>query len=209
VKSNEVPKPPSYTDSATIKSTQTVQQSVPPQQPEFMKEPGTLQKLGETVMKKALSSDESKFIEESLSVGRWDMEVFKAHLKATSKMGNLTGAAKFIHGMSQFKDQIKQYEKIAVEQSKETEMFIKMIDILTPEEKKAPEILQKHAFKAKKRIADQSGTTVEDVNRLLDKYFQTKKVQMVLLDLKKTGKPMPSSMEDLTTIMKQAGLRVP
>ena len=95
----------------------------------------------------------------------------------------------------------------------EVSMQIKIIDALNEEEKKDPTVLLSKAFKviknhkrfayfkAKQRITQATGCTPQDINRLVEKYSVMQHTYAALFALKKSGKPMPTTVEDMRNLL--------
>lgn len=98
-------------------------------------------------------------------------------------MGSLGGMMKLIPGMGQLAGQID--EAKADNKMKKSEAIILS---MTPEERENPSILR---ASRKNRIAKGSGTTVADVNRLINEYEKMKQVMKQMSSMTKSGK-MPN-----------------
>ena len=83
----------------------------------------------------------------------------------------LPGAAKHLKGLEVDEKQMKRVEA--------------MILSMTPLERRQPQIIN---ASRKRRIAQGSGTTIQDVNRLLSQFEQTRKMFKQFAELGKGGK---------------------
>jgi signal recognition particle subunit SRP54 len=63
-----------------------------------------------------------------------------------------------------------------------------IVNSMTKEERKHPEILK---YSRKQRIAQGSGKTMQDINKVLKKYEQMKEVMKRMSSIKKSGKMPP------------------
>ena len=95
--------------------------------------------------------------------GKFDLEDYAAQLRQIGKMGNLTNMLEMLPGMGKFKQQLAGAEL-------DTKVFKRqaaIISSMTIKERRAPDIIKANR---KKRIAAGSGTSVQDVNRLLKQF---------------------------------------
>lgn len=105
----------------------------------------------------------------------FDLEDFKNQLLQMNKMGGMAGMMSKLPGMSQLPQQIAgQANEKAMAQT------IAMINSMTMKERRIPKII---IGSRKKRIANGSGTQIQDVNRLLKQFTQMQKM------MKKFTKP--------------------
>jgi signal recognition particle subunit SRP54 len=95
--------------------------------------------------------------------GKFDLEDYASQLRQISKMGSLTGMLDMLPGMGKVKQQLAGAEL-------DTKVFKRqaaIISSMTIKERRTPDIIKANR---KKRIAAGSGTTVQDVNRLLKQF---------------------------------------
>jgi signal recognition particle subunit SRP54 len=107
-----------------------------------------------------IQQDEAEAMAAKLSKGQFDMNDLKAQLGQMKRMGGMGGILGMMPGMKKAQAQLAQSgmdDKILVRMEA-------IIDSMTPKERIKPELL---AAKRKIRIANGSGTTVQDVNRLM------------------------------------------
>lgn len=97
--------------------------------------------------------------------GEFDLNDLLAQLRQMKNMGGISSIAKMLPGLSQYTDQI---EKANLD-DKVTKRQEAMILSMTPLERARPLILN---ASRKRRIAEGSGTTVQDLNRLIKQYQQ-------------------------------------
>jgi signal recognition particle subunit SRP54 len=98
-----------------------------------------------------------------MAKGKFDLEDYAAQLKQIAKMGSLSGIMGMLPGVGKIKKQLE-------EANLETTVFKRqaaIIGSMTKAERKNPEILK---ASRKKRVAAGSGTTVQDVNKLLKQF---------------------------------------
>ena len=103
------------------------------------------------------------------------------------KMGSLGNLMKMIPGMNQFAGQID--EAKADDKMKKNEAIILS---MTPEERENPDIMR---ASRKNRVANGSGTTVADVNRLLNDYNKMKTMMKQMGNLSKGGMPAMGNID--------------
>ncbi len=114
----------------------------------------------------AFDQEESLRLVEKIKKEGFDLEDFKKQLSQIKKMGSLEQILGMIPGMGS----MKKSGKIKPDE-KELAKITAIIDSMTPGERRNPKILN---GSRKKRIAGGSGTGVEDINRLLKNFVQTK-----------------------------------
>jgi signal recognition particle subunit SRP54 len=100
-----------------------------------------------------------------MSKGKFTLDDLLKQLKQIQKMGSLGGIMALIPGMPRLTEEQKQAAE------KEMKLFETIINSMTFEERDYPEIIKNSR---KIRIAKGSGTTSADINRLLNRFDQTK-----------------------------------
>lgn len=110
--------------------------------------------------------DEAEELEEKLRKNKFDFEDFLKQIKAIKKMGALSSLLGMIPGLgSQIKNaKIDDNALVKVEA---------IINSMTKEERKSPKILNGGR---RKRIARGSGTSIQDVNRLIKQFGEMQKM---------------------------------
>ncbi len=99
---------------------------------------------------------------------RFDLEDFRDQLQQMNNMGGITGMLDKLPGMGNVAQM--------AQQNMDTKMFSRMeamINSMTPEERRRPELIQ---GARKRRITRGSGTQVQDLNRLLKQHKQMQKM---------------------------------
>ncbi len=114
------------------------------------------------VEKAAQTIDQEKAlaIAERMKKGRFDLSDMREQLRQMEKLGGMGGLMGMLPGVAKFKDQIAQ----AGMGDKMIGRQVAIISAMTPAERANPDLL-KHS--RKKRIAAGSGTTAEEINKLL------------------------------------------
>jgi signal recognition particle subunit SRP54 len=143
----------------------------------------------------AIDETEAEKLEEKIRKGGFSLDDFRAQLKTLRKMGPLEHILGMLPGMGNLKQ---------LAQSKPDERQLRRIEAIigsmTPEERKYADIID---GSRRRRIAKGSGTSVEDVNRLLKQFNEMQKMlkmvgdvtgQQVAAPPKKKKKKGPFSM---------------
>jgi signal recognition particle subunit SRP54 len=111
-------------------------------------------------------------LEKKLRKNQFTLEDFRDQMVQIRKMGSLTDLLGMIPGMNK----LKQMKNLDVDE-KEFVRIEAMINSMTPQERHQHNIIN---GSRRKRIAKGSGTTVQDVNRLLKNYAQVMKMMKKL-----------------------------
>ena len=122
---------------------------------------------------------EAKRLEERIAKDQFDFNDFLAQIQQIKKMGNIKDLAAMIPGVGKALKDID----IKDDAFKSIEAIIYS---MTPEERTKPHLLD---GRRRKRIALGSGTSVQDVNKLLTQFTQTRKMMKTLQGFK--GGKMP------------------
>jgi signal recognition particle subunit SRP54 len=121
----------------------------------------------------AFDEEESRKLEEKIRRNKFDLEDFLGQMRQINKLGGLTKLIDMIPGIS-----AAQKKDIDFEQSKaELKKWEAIILSMTPFERAKPNVLN---ASRRKRIAAGSGHTVQDVNQLIKKYEEMKKLTKVI-----------------------------
>jgi signal recognition particle subunit SRP54 len=116
----------------------------------------------------AIDVEDAEKLEEKLRANEFTLEDFRDQLKTIRKMGPLEQIVGMLPGMGNLK---------ALAENKPDEKQISRIEAIissmTPEERRKQHIIN---GSRRKRIAKGSGTSVEDVNRLLKQFVQMQKM---------------------------------
>ena len=110
-----------------------------------------------------LDQAEAEKLAARMAKGKFDLEDYAQQLKQITKMGSISGILGMLPGVAKIKSQI--------EDAKIDQTVLKrqaaIIASMTKQERRDPDILK---ASRKKRIAAGSGTSVQDVNRLLKQF---------------------------------------
>lgn len=131
----------------------------------------------------AFDEKEARKLEKKLKKKEFDLEDFQGQLKQIKKLGSLEQILGMLPGMGQ----LKQLKKLKPDE-KELVKIEAIINSMTKDERRQYKIIN---GSRRKRIARGSGTTVQDVNRLLKNFAQTKKM---MESFTKKGMPNMSSI---------------
>ena len=112
--------------------------------------------------------------------GQFTLEDMLVQFEQIQKMGPLSGIMKMIPGINQYANMIS--DEDSEKQMKRTKAIIQS---MTPYERSHPETLRSSM---KRRIANGSGTTVNDVNKLLNQFDKMKTMMNAMASLNKKGK---------------------
>ncbi len=111
------------------------------------------------------SEEEAKSLTKKMSSGQFDLEDFLAQMKQIKKLGPLENILKMVPGASKMG-----LNNVSID-PKKIDHIEAIILAMTKEERKNPLIIK---ASRKKRIAQGSGRSVEEVNRLLKQFEQMK-----------------------------------
>ncbi len=114
-----------------------------------------------------IDKDEAQKVAKKLNKGNFDLEDFLSQLKQIKKMGPLENVIKMIPGMSKYG-----LDKVNID-PKQMSHIEAIIQSMTPKERRNPDIIK---ASRKIRISNGSGTTVQEVNKLLNQFEQMKKM---------------------------------
>ena len=121
----------------------------------------------------AFDEEESRKLEEKIRRNKFDLEDFLGQMRQINKLGGISKLIDMIPGIS-----AAQKREIDFEQSRaELKKWEAIILSMTPFERAKPNVLN---ASRRKRIAAGSGHTVQDVNQLIKKYDEMKKMTKVM-----------------------------
>lgn len=125
--------------------------------------------------------DEAKRLQKKIAKNQFDFNDFIAQIQQIKKMGNLKELASMIPGVG------KALKDIDIDDNafKSIEAIIYS---MTPAERTSPAILN---GSRRKRIADGSGTTVAEVNKLIKQFDETRKMMRMVTTMKPGSRKLP------------------
>ena len=132
-----------------------------------------VEKAAETIQQ-----EEAERMAAKLQKGSFDLDDLSQQLKQMRKMGGMQGLVGMLPGVAKMKKQLSEAnldDKLISRQEA-------IISSMTPKERRNPKLIQ---ASRKRRIAIGSGTSVQDVNRLLKQHLQ---MAQMLKQMNKLGK---------------------
>ncbi len=129
---------------------------------------GDVLSLVEEVQRK-VDQDKAAKLAHKLRKGEgFDLDDFRDQMLQMKQLGGMAGLMDKLPGMNQVPDKVKQQVS-----DKEVSRLIAIVNSMTPQERRFPAVIK---GSHKRRIAQGSGTQVQDVNRLLKQFAQMQKV---------------------------------
>lgn len=119
-----------------------------------------------------LDMEEQMKAAQRMMEGQFDLDDMAYQLKQVNKLGSIKGILQMIPGMNQLSDQVNEEQA-----NKDIKINVAIIESMTKEERSNPDIIR---MSRKHRIANGSGTTVAQVNKLLSQ-FEKMKSQMKMM----------------------------
>ncbi|HZJ06092.1 MAG TPA: signal recognition particle protein [Nocardioidaceae bacterium] len=101
--------------------------------------------------------------------GEFTLDDFLEQMQAVRKMGSLSKIMGMLPGMGQFRDQLENFDE------REIDRIQAIIQSMTPAERHNPKSID---GSRRARISRGSGTQVADVNQLVDRFFEARKMMM-------------------------------
>ncbi|MFD1145071.1 signal recognition particle protein [Larkinella insperata] len=126
----------------------------------------------------AFDEDEAKRISAKMRQNKFDFNDFRGQLQQIKKMGNIKDLIGMIPGMGKMMKDVN----IDNDSFKPIEAII---GSMTPKERERPEIIDGNR---KKRIANGSGTSIQEVNNLLKQFDEMRKMMKKMNQMQTSGK---------------------
>jgi signal recognition particle subunit SRP54 len=145
---------------------------------------------------KAFDAEQATKDAEKLMGGSFTLDDFLKQMEAISKMGSMTKIMGLIPGMGQYKEQIENFD------DREVDKIKAIILSMTPAERDNPKIID---GSRRARISKGSGTQVKDVNGLVDRFFDARKMMQQMA--KGGGMPGMPGMPGLPGAGKRAAAK--
>jgi signal recognition particle subunit SRP54 len=145
---------------------------------------------------KAFDAEQAAKDAEKLMGGSFTLDDFLKQMEAISKMGSMSKIMGLIPGMGQYKEQIENFD------DREVDKIKAIILSMTPAERDNPKIID---GSRRARISKGSGTQVKDVNGLVDRFFDARKMMQQMA--KGGGMPGMPGMPGLPGAGKRAGAK--
>src|SRR5215510_13769387 len=130
----------------------------------------------------AVSLEDAEKLERKILRDEFTLEDFRDQLRTIKKMGPLEQILGMLPGMGQIKQLAENREAVDDKQLGRIEA---MINSMTPQERRNHQLLN---GSRRKRIAKGSGTSVEEINRLLKQFVQMKKMLKAIGGMAGLGK---------------------
>ena len=126
----------------------------------------------------AIDVDSAKRLAESMKHNEFTLDMFLDQKKQVKRLGSLESILSMIPGMGKFS---KQFEGVDLD-GKEVRRLEAIITSMTPKERQNPRIIN---GSRRKRIAAGCGQRVQDVNRLLKQFEESKKLMKTMQGMNK------------------------
>lgn len=121
--------------------------------------------------REAVDAERAAELERKLRRAEFTLEDFREQLRQVRRMGPLENLLDLIPGMSRLRGRSAELEE------REVKRMEAILDSMTPQERRDPSLLN---ASRKRRIARGSGTTVQDVNRLLKQFEEARRMMREL-----------------------------
>jgi signal recognition particle subunit SRP54 len=135
---------------------------------------------------KTFDQEESKKLAQKIATDQFTLQDFLEQLQQVRKLGNLKGIMGMMPGVGKLKQQIAEFDE---KQINRTEAIIRS---MTPLERTQPRVLN---GSRRMRIAKGSGTSVTEVNQLMQRFEQAAKMMKTMAKTgpaPRTGFPIPA-----------------
>jgi len=129
----------------------------------------------------AIDEEKARELERKLREDEFDFEDYLEQLEQMRKMGPLDQILGMIPGFGK----MRQLQGVEIDESR-VEHVVAIIRSMTKQERRNPEILNAGR---RRRIAAGSGTSVQEVNRLVKQFEETRKMMKNLAAAEQSGKP--------------------
>jgi signal recognition particle subunit SRP54 len=116
---------------------------------------------------KTFDADQAAKAAAKLQEGDFTLDDFLEQMQQVRKMGSLTKMLGMLPGMGQFRDQLENFDE------REIDRIQAIIQSMTPMERANPKAID---GSRRARIAKGAGRTVADVNQLVDRFFEARKM---------------------------------
>ena len=140
---------------------------------------------------------EARKLQEKIQKNKFDFEDFYNQIQQIKKMGNIKDLASMIPGVG------KALKDVDIDDNA-FKSIEDIIQSMTPKERRNPDLLMRQATR-KTRIAKGSGTSIQDVNRLIKQFDQMRKMMKMM-----TGgnmRNMMSQMKQMQQLQQMQGMR--
>lgn len=118
---------------------------------------------------KAFDQEEALKAAEKLTQGDFTLDDFLAQMQQLKKLGSMQKILGMLPGMGQVREQLENFD------DREIDRIEAVIRSMTPAERANPKLID---GSRRARIAKGSGRSVSDVNQLVDRFFEARKMMM-------------------------------
>lgn len=133
---------------------------------------GDMLTLIEQAEKNFDETESRKAAEKLLQTGDFTLDDFLKQMQQLRKLGSMSKIMGMLPGMGQFRDQLENFDE------KEIDRIQAIIQSMTPGERDNPKLID---GSRRARIAKGSGRQVSDVNQLVDRFFEAKKMMQQMM----------------------------
>lgn len=126
-----------------------------------------------------IDEEEARILQKRIAKNQFDFNDFLKQLGQLKKMGNIKDLASMIPGVG------KMLKNVDIDNKTAFKGIEAIIQSMTPQERSNPELLN---GSRRKRLAYGSGTDIQEVNRLLKQFGETKKMMKMV-----AGRPMKAA----------------
>jgi signal recognition particle subunit SRP54 len=153
---------------------------------------GDVLSLVEEVERKIDKKEAEKLAKKVATGNKFTLEDFQSQLLQMQNMGGMSSMLDKLPGMSNLPDMVKNQVN-----DKSTDRMLAVINSMTIKEKRYPQLIK---GSRKRRIANGSGTSIQDVSKLLKQYNQMQKMMRkfkgkgMMKMMQKLGGKMPGGM---------------
>ena len=137
--------------------------------------------------------EEAKRLEKKIRKNKFDFDDFMGQIQQIKKMGNIKDLAAMIPGVG------KQIKDLDIDDNA-FKGIEAIINSMTPKERQNPDIINQSR---RRRIAAGSGTKLDDVNRLMKQFDQTRKMMRMVSSM---GSSKMAQMANAMKAMKSGGM---
>ncbi|GAA1163551.1 signal recognition particle protein [Nocardioides aquiterrae] len=120
---------------------------------------------------KAFDAEQAAKAAGKLQSGDFTLDDFLEQMQQVRKLGSMSKIMGMLPGMGQFRDQLENFDE------REIDRIQAIIQSMTPAERANPKLID---GSRRARIARGSGRQVSDVNQLVDRFFEARKMMMSL-----------------------------
>jgi signal recognition particle subunit SRP54 len=146
---------------------------------------------------KTFDADQAAKAAAKLQDGEFTLDDFLEQMQQVRKMGSLSKMLGMLPGMGQFRDQLENFDE------REIDRIQAIIQSMTPSERANPKSID---GSRRARIAKGSGRTVADVNQLVDRFFEARKMMQ---QMARGGMPGMPGMPGMGLGKKAKGRQAP